>query len=40
MLEICSKLTIKTPERPFSSASIVGYEQVNVSCVRAYLQRY
>ena len=30
--EICSKLTIKTPERsPFSSVSIVGVEQVNVS---------
>ena len=34
MCEICSKLTIKTPERyfiPFSSNSIVDFEQVNVS---------
>ena len=34
--EICSKLTIKTPERrqcftPFSTVSIVDFEQVNVS---------
>ena len=39
--EICSRLTIKTPERPqwrvsvtcyYSSASIIDFEQVNVSC--------
>ena len=32
--EICSELTIKTPERrhcPFLSVSIVDFEQVNVS---------
>ena len=30
--EICSKLTIKVPERPsFSGASIVDFEQVNIS---------
>ena len=29
-VKICSKLTIKTP---FSSVSIVNFEQVNVSCV-------
>ena len=37
--EICSQLTIKTPERktPFSSVSIVNSEQVNVSWVSAYI---
>ena len=33
--EICSKLTIKTPETsftPFSSVSVVDFEQANVSC--------
>ena len=29
--EICSKLTIKTPVRRFSSASIFDFEHVNVS---------
>ena len=39
MCEICSKLKIKTPElliyysAPFSSVSIVEFEQVNVSWV-------
>ena len=39
MCEICSKLKIKTPElliyysTPFSSVSIVEFEQVNVSWV-------
>ena len=31
--EVCSKLTIKTPEGPFSSVSIADFEQVNVSWV-------
>ena len=26
---ICSKFTIKTPERPYFNVSIVNYEQVN-----------
>ena len=33
---MCSELTVKTPERHFthfSSVSIVGFEQVNVSWV-------
>ena len=40
--EICSKLTIKTPERtyftPFSSVSIVAFEQVKVSWISYLLK--
>ena len=31
--EMCSKLTIKTPEQRHSSVSIVDFEQLNVSWV-------
>ena len=34
--EIYSKLTIKTYFTPFSSVSIVGFEQLNVSCCINY----
>ena len=39
--EICSKLTIKAPEQPyftpFSTVSIVDFEQVNVGWVFSYI---
>ena len=37
--EMCSKLTIKTPERHRSSVSVVNFEQVNAGWVAKIIHR-